>query len=76
MLINVKKAREDIVMKLGMTPRIKPGTFLRPVEQLLRRQMSNTTRHSSTIGNKNINKDMDDHTYKFLEKQNDINNEV
>lgn len=73
MLASVKKTREEILMKLGATQRIKPGTFLRPVEQLLRKQkvgsVPQTTRASTQKG-------IDEHMLKFLEKQNELNKEV
>ena len=72
MLTTVKRARDEIILKLDTVQRVKPGTFVRPVDELLRKEDAAKITSSSVTSAK----PMDDQVMKILEKQSQLNKEA
>ncbi len=67
MIATVRRAREEIAMKLDTARRVTPGTFIRPLGKLRKKGLSTAPGTARSA---------DDQVKRFLEKQNQANNEV
>jgi len=72
MLITVKKAREEIIMKLDNINHVKPGTFIQPIEKLIKKDEDDDFEKAEKS---KVLRSANDEVMKFLEMQSATNKE-